>query len=58
MMIALPLFQLVLFGNALDTDVRHMPTVVYDADRNAASRDLVRYLRLFQNGTTSVGRNL
>jgi ABC-2 type transport system permease protein len=46
MMIALPLLQLVLFGYALDTDVRHMPTVVYDADRTAASRDLVRRLEV------------
>jgi len=44
MMIALPLIQLVLFGYAIDSDVRHMPTLVYDADRTPASRDLVRRL--------------
>jgi ABC-2 type transport system permease protein len=46
MMVMLPLMQLVLFGYAIDTDVRHMPTVVYDADRTAASRDLVRRLEV------------
>ncbi len=44
MMVMLPLMQLLLFGYAIDTDVRHMPTVVYDADRSAASRDLARRL--------------
>ena len=36
--------QLLLFGYAINTDVRHMPTVVYDQDRSAASRDLRRSL--------------
>ncbi|MCC6994055.1 MAG: ABC transporter permease [Deltaproteobacteria bacterium] len=44
MMIALPLMQLLLFGYAINTDVRHIPTVVFDQDRSAASRDLVRSL--------------
>lgn len=44
MMVLLPLMQLVLFGYAIDTDVRHMPTVIYDADGSPASRDLVRRL--------------
>jgi ABC-2 type transport system permease protein len=44
MMVMLPLMQLLLFGYAIDTDVRHMRTVVYDADRTAESRDLVRRL--------------
>ncbi|HTE55996.1 MAG TPA: ABC transporter permease [Kofleriaceae bacterium] len=42
MMVALPFMQLVLFGYAINTDVRHMPTVVYDQDQSAASRDLAR----------------
>jgi ABC transporter DrrB family efflux protein len=42
MMVAVPLIQLMLFGYAIDTDVRHMPTVVYDADHTAESRDLAR----------------
>ncbi len=44
MMIVLPLMQLLLFGYAINTDVRHIPTVVFDQDRTAASRDLVRSL--------------
>jgi ABC-2 type transport system permease protein len=44
MMVALPVLQLLLFGYAINTDVRHIPTLVYDQDRSAASRDLVRSL--------------
>jgi len=44
MMVMLPLMMLLLFGYAIDTDVRHMPTVVFDADGTAASRDLTRRL--------------
>jgi ABC-2 type transport system permease protein len=44
MMGMLPLIQLLLFGYAINTDVRHIPTVVYDQDRSAASRDLARSL--------------
>jgi ABC-2 type transport system permease protein len=40
MMVAFPLIQLLLFGYAINTDVRHLHTVVYDQDRSAASRDL------------------
>ncbi|MCA9528857.1 MAG: ABC transporter permease [Myxococcales bacterium] len=45
MMIAIPLMQLLLFGYAINTDVRHIPTVVLDHDRSAASRDLVARMR-------------
>jgi ABC-2 type transport system permease protein len=44
MMIALPLVQLMLFGYAINTDVRHMPTVLFDQDRSAASRSLAARL--------------
>ncbi|MCA9601259.1 MAG: ABC transporter permease [Polyangiales bacterium] len=44
MMAVLPVVQLMLFGYAINTDVRHIPTLVYDQDRSAASRDLVRTL--------------
>ena len=44
MMAALPVIQLLLFGWAINTDVRHMPTVVYDQDGSAASRDFARRL--------------
>lgn len=41
MMVMLPVMQLLLFGYAINTDVRHMPLVVFDQDRSATSRDLV-----------------
>ena len=44
MMLVLPILQLLLFGYAINTDVRHIHTVVLDDDRSAASRDLVRRL--------------
>jgi ABC-2 type transport system permease protein len=44
MMVMLPLLQLLLFGYAINTDVRHIPTLVYDQDRSAASRDIARSL--------------
>lgn len=46
MMVMLPMIQLVLFGYAIETDVRNMPTVVLDADNRAESRDLVRRLEV------------
>ena len=42
MMVLLPVLQLMLFGYAIDTDVRHIPTVVYDQDQSAQSRDFAR----------------
>jgi ABC-2 type transport system permease protein len=39
MMAALPVIQLLLFGYAIDTDVRHLPTVVFDQDHSPAGRD-------------------
>jgi len=46
MMIVLPLLQLLLFGYAINTDVRHMPTVVFDQDGTEASRSLGERLRV------------
>jgi ABC-2 type transport system permease protein len=46
MVLALPLMQLLLFGYAINTDVRHIPLVVYDQDASAASRDLARTLEV------------
>jgi ABC-2 type transport system permease protein len=46
MAVMLPLLQLLLFGWAINTDVRHIPTVVYDQDHSAASRDLARRLEV------------
>jgi ABC-2 type transport system permease protein len=45
-MIGIPVLQLLLFGFAIQTDVRHIPTVVLDESRTAESRDLVA---AFQN---------
>ena len=42
MMAALPVIQLLLFGYAINTDVRHIPTIVYDQDRSTQSRDFAR----------------
>jgi ABC-2 type transport system permease protein len=44
MMIILPVLQLALFGYAINTEVRHIPTIVYDQDHSAQSRDLIRTL--------------
>jgi ABC-2 type transport system permease protein len=45
MTVVLPLMQLLLFGFAINTDVRHIPMVVYDQDRSAESRDLAQSLQ-------------
>ena len=42
MMLVLPMVQLLLFGYAINTDVRHLHTVVFDQDRGAEGRDLAR----------------
>ncbi|MCA9592617.1 MAG: ABC transporter permease [Myxococcales bacterium] len=44
MMVMLPVMQLLLFGYAINTDVRHMQLAVYDQDQSARSRDLVQSL--------------
>ena len=44
MMAVLPILQLLLFGYAINTDVRHIPTVIYDQDHSAASRELAQSL--------------
>jgi ABC-2 type transport system permease protein len=41
MALILPLFQMLLFGYALNLDVDRIPTLIYDADHSAASRDLI-----------------
>lgn len=44
-----PAIQLFVFGNAVDLDVDHVPTVIVDRDGTATSREHVR--RLFADGT-------
>lgn len=46
MMAVLPIVQLLLFGYAINTDVRHIPTVIYDQDHSAASRELAQSLQV------------
>ena len=49
MMVALPAIQLAMFGYAIRTEVRHLPTVVLDESRTAQSRALVDIMRNTQN---------
>jgi ABC-2 type transport system permease protein len=44
MILVLPAAQLLLFGYAIQTDVRHLPTVVLDESRTSESRALVTTL--------------
>ncbi len=48
-MLGIPAIQLVLFGYAIQTEVRHLPTVVLDESRTAESRRLVDVLRTSGN---------
>lgn len=49
MMIGVPAIQIVLFGYAIRTEVRHLPTVVLDESRTSESRALVAALQNTQN---------
>lgn len=44
MMVAIPVMQLVLFGFAINTDPKRLPTAVFDASQSAYSRSLVASL--------------
>jgi ABC-2 type transport system permease protein len=44
MMVGIPLLQLVLFGYAINTDPKHLPTAVLSADQSPFSRSFVRAL--------------
>ena len=45
MMIGIPLLQLILFGYAINSDPRHLPTAVFSADRGPLVRSLVYALK-------------
>lgn len=45
MMVGIPAFQLALFGYAIRTEVRHLPTLVLDESRTAESRALIEAVR-------------
>ena len=42
MMIGVPMIQLILFGYAINSDPKHLPTAVYSADNSVFSRTIVR----------------
>jgi len=48
MMVVIPIVQLVLFGFAINGDVRKLPLAVYDGDRSTFSRSLVAALETSQ----------
>ena len=41
MMIGMPLLQLILFGYAINSDPKHLPTAIYSADNSVFSRTIV-----------------
>ncbi|AWB10862.1 ABC-2 type transport system permease protein [Thermodesulfobium acidiphilum] len=62
--ISIPLIQLILYGYAINTDVKHQSTVVYDQSRSVMSRDILykfqnsQYfdIKKFVNSSDAVGR--
>jgi len=49
LMIGLPIIQLILFGYAIRTEVRNLPTVVLDESRSSESRSLVSVMEQTKN---------
>ncbi len=49
MMVVIPIVQLLLFGYAIRTEVRHLPTLVLDEARSSDSRALISALEQTQN---------
>lgn len=45
MMIGIPMIQLILFGYAINSDPKHLPTAVYSADNSVFSRTIVWAMR-------------
>jgi len=45
MMVGIPILQLILFGYAINSDPKHLPTAVYSADNSVFSRTIVWGLR-------------
>lgn len=45
MMIGIPLFQLVMFGYAINTDPKHLPTALVVADESVFSRNVVQAVK-------------
>lgn len=40
-LLVVPILQTIIFGFAIDTKIEHIPTIVFDLDRHASSRELV-----------------
>ncbi|MHB8124983.1 MAG: ABC transporter permease [Desulfitobacteriaceae bacterium] len=45
MAVAMPIVMLLLFGYAVNTDIEHLPTVVWDQTQTADSRDIISSIR-------------
>jgi ABC-2 type transport system permease protein len=45
MMVGIPLLQLILFGYAINSDPKHLPTAILDNDRSAFSRDMAAAMK-------------
>ncbi len=45
MMVGIPMFQLILFGYAINSNPKHLPTAVYAADNSPFSRTMIWGLR-------------
>ena len=41
MLVGIPIFQLLIFGFAINTDVKHLPTIVFDQSLQQEGRDLI-----------------
>src|SRR5271157_385851 len=41
LLIIMPIMQLMIYGYGINTDVKHLPTYVYDQDRSYLSRRLI-----------------
>lgn len=48
MMVALPIIQLLLYGYAINTDVKHLPAIVFDQSLQQEGRDLLNALEASQ----------
>lgn len=51
LMLVVPLMQLLIFGFAIRTEVRHLPTVVFDQSRSQQSREFIQKLTATDNFT-------
>jgi drug efflux transport system permease protein len=49
LMLGIPIIQLILFGYAIRTEVRNLPTVVFDESHSSESRSLVSVMEQTQN---------